>query len=134
MERIYSLYTNIKTVQRYNLDVSTVEAIIRIKFNGPKDPADFNAARYARKFILSGHSRSDDETRRGKKRVREEDESDSEDIGPGGTREEPVGNSNSDVDEIEFPRDDDAATFRNTIFNGDEIEVAVYEDQGEDYE
>ena len=71
VERIFSLYTNIKTVQRYSLDVLTVEALVRIKFNGPKDPAEFDAPRFARNFIRQGHSRANDESRRGRKRWQE---------------------------------------------------------------
>lgn len=63
VERIYSMYTHTKTPQRYSLEVATVEAIVRTKFNGPKKLRDFKAREYALNF-LRDHSRADDETRR----------------------------------------------------------------------
>ena len=59
VERIFSYYTATKTVRRYGLDVSTVDAIIRIKFNGPKSLKDFKAIEYIPDF-LKKHARSDD--------------------------------------------------------------------------
>ena len=73
VERIFSIYNNVKTVKRYSLDVSTVESIARIKFNGPKDLEDFDSAWYVKRFILEGHSRTDDRTQRRKKRPRQEE-------------------------------------------------------------
>ena len=73
VERIFSIYNNVKTVKRYSLDVSTVESIARIKFNGPKDLEDFDAAWYVKRFILEGHSRTDDRTQRRRKRPRQEE-------------------------------------------------------------
>ena len=75
VERIYSMYTHTKTPQRYSLDVSTVEAIVRVRFNGPKKLEDFHPTKYAKRFIAE-HSRADDEYRRAtwKKRGRDEDE------------------------------------------------------------
>ena len=46
-------------MRRYRLDVSTVDAIIRIKFNGPKRLKDFKAIEYIPDF-LKAHARSDD--------------------------------------------------------------------------
>ena len=63
VERIYSMYTHRKTPQRYSLAVNTVEAIVRTKFNGPKSLKDFEARKYAQKF-LQDHSRADDDGRR----------------------------------------------------------------------
>ena len=62
-----------KTVKRYSLDVTTVEAIVRIKFNGPKDLEDFDAPRFVKNFILEGHSRTDDSSSKRKKRPRSEE-------------------------------------------------------------
>ena len=59
MERIFSYYTQIKTARRYNLDVSTVDALIRIRFNGPKSLTDLNTLKYAWKFVGT-HARADD--------------------------------------------------------------------------
>ena len=113
-------------MQRYNLDVGTVEALIRIKFNGPKDPRDFDAPRYARKFIVQGHSRADDESRRGKKRTREDvDVELAENVTP----------SDDALEENDgFQLDFDGETMGDLdgdVFDGDEIDVANYED---DYE
>ena len=48
-------------MRRYRLDVSTVDAIIRIKFNGPKRLIDFDAISYIPSF-LKNHARSDDDS------------------------------------------------------------------------
>ena len=63
VERIYSMYTHTKTPQRYSLAVSTVDAIVRVKFNGPKRLSDFKAREYVMKFLRE-HSRADDASRR----------------------------------------------------------------------
>ena len=59
MERVFSYYTQTKTLRRYSLDVSTVDALIRIRFNGPKSLQDFDTFRFVWEF-LDSHSRSDD--------------------------------------------------------------------------
>ena len=50
VERMYSIDTHTKTPQRYSLAVSTVDAIVRVKFNGPKRLADFKPRKYIMKF------------------------------------------------------------------------------------
>ena len=62
MERIFSYYTQIKTARRYNLDVSTVDALIRIRFNGPRSLTQFDTLAYAWKF-LEKHARPDDSSK-----------------------------------------------------------------------
>ena len=62
MERIFSYYTQIKTARRYNLDVSTVDALIRIRFNGPSTVRDFDTLSYAWKF-MDKHARADDSSK-----------------------------------------------------------------------
>ena len=118
-----------KTVQRYSLDVSTVEALIRIKFNGPKDPRDFDAARYARKFILQGHSRSNDESRRGSKRAFEAVDSDNDETA-GTAASNTEQNLNLDDSDLQF--DVESRNFQEIVFNGDEMEVATFEELEDD--
>lgn len=50
--------------------MSTVDAIIRLKFNGPKDIKEFKAIDYLPNF-LKEHARSDDEVLSATKKKRE---------------------------------------------------------------
>ena len=72
VERIYSMYTHTKTPQRYSLAVPTVEAIVRLKFNGPKRLKDFQPQRFVMDF-LKEHSRADDSYRRSQARPKQTD-------------------------------------------------------------
>ena len=102
--------------------MSTVEALIRIKFNGPKDLKEFDAWKYVRKFIQDGHSRANDESRRGRKRSRggESEESD-EIIGIESANSLPVETG------LAERASEDEITLRGLIFDGDEMDVTNLE-------
>ncbi|CAG7725760.1 unnamed protein product [Allacma fusca] len=71
-ERVLGIYTRTKTKQRYLLYPKTVESILRVKINGEKNLNELNTMKYAKAFIMRGHSRANDLSRRGKRLSRED--------------------------------------------------------------
>lgn len=142
MERVFSLYTNTKTVQRYNLNVETVDAIVRIKSNGPKSPGQFDVHHFVGKFIISGHSRSNDATRGTRKRKRADDSgSDMSDVASDGSSEADgasrIAVTEGSLYEVAMISEEERL-YRELIYNSDEIpmgdqEFELANDEDEDF-
>ncbi|CAG7718833.1 unnamed protein product, partial [Allacma fusca] len=60
-ERSFSHLNNVKAKSRSRLNTASVDTLLRIKINGPKDVRDLDAQKYASVFIAK-HSRVDDIT------------------------------------------------------------------------
>ena len=51
VERSFSILNQIKTKQRGNLESPTIDALVRIKLNGPDEISKFRAMKYAKYWV-----------------------------------------------------------------------------------
>jgi hypothetical protein len=58
-ERSFSLMNHIRTKRRSRLSDEATEALLRIRFNGPDELEKFNPIKYTKKWIETGHGRSE---------------------------------------------------------------------------
>ena len=63
-ERSFSIMNHIKTSRRGRINSDNLEFTMSIGMNGPKDLKDFDAIKYSKEWVKSGHQRSDDPMRR----------------------------------------------------------------------
>lgn len=66
-EKGFAIMNNIRTSKRSSLEHGVIDAIMRIKINGPSIP-DFNAKKYALRWVQQGGFLSDDQRERGKQK------------------------------------------------------------------
>lgn len=70
-ERGFSIMNHVRTARRSKLQGNTLDNLLRIRINGPKEIQNFNAAKYAKAWISQNHLRTDDPSQIKKKRPNE---------------------------------------------------------------
>jgi hypothetical protein len=58
-ERSFSIMNHIRNKRRSRLSDEAMDALIRVRFNGPDDLEKFNPTKYCKKWLAAGHLRSD---------------------------------------------------------------------------
>ena len=58
--RAFSIFAHTKQKRRSKLKDKTIEAILRLRINGPDDPDMFDPYKYADLWVKEGHLRADD--------------------------------------------------------------------------
>lgn len=82
-ERSFSIMNHIKYDRRASLNSETLDYLMRLRINGPKQLDRFASAKYAKAWVNQGHLRTDDPSQQRKRKIAEvdDDDEDGEDTG-----------------------------------------------------